>query len=211
MRFPTSAGTARLRRDASGSGLLGGVRHPPHRSRRRPGGPRPDVHARPRHRAVRGRRARACAARDRPDARVHHAPTWPAFWRRLTSDSQLRWIGPEKGVIHLSTAAVVNAVWDLWAKVERQAAVEAARRHDAGSARRAASIFGTSPMRSRRRRPSRCCGERARGASGARSGDRARPAIPAYTTSVGWLGYYGGGRARALPRGRCRTAGRTSR
>ncbi len=39
-----------------------------------------------------------------------------AFWRRLTSDSQLRWIGPEKGAIHLATAAVVNAVWDLWAK-----------------------------------------------------------------------------------------------
>ena len=40
------------------------------------------------------------------------------FWRRLTSDSQLRWLGPEKGVIHLATAAVVNAVWDLWAKTE---------------------------------------------------------------------------------------------
>jgi len=37
-------------------------------------------------------------------------------WRRLTGDSQLRWIGPEKGAIHLATAAVVNAVWDLWAK-----------------------------------------------------------------------------------------------
>lgn len=41
-----------------------------------------------------------------------------SFWRSITSDSQLRWIGPEKGVIHLATAAVVNAVWDLWAKVE---------------------------------------------------------------------------------------------
>jgi len=41
-----------------------------------------------------------------------------AFWRRLVSDSQLRWLGPEKGVIHLATAALVNAVWDLWAKVE---------------------------------------------------------------------------------------------
>ena len=41
-----------------------------------------------------------------------------AFWRYITGDSQLRWIGPEKGVIHLATAAVVNAVWDLWAKVE---------------------------------------------------------------------------------------------
>lgn len=38
------------------------------------------------------------------------------FWRRLTSDSQLRWIGPDKGAIHLATAALVNAVWDLWAK-----------------------------------------------------------------------------------------------
>ncbi|MEO8022339.1 L-fuconate dehydratase [Polaromonas sp.] len=40
------------------------------------------------------------------------------FWRHITSDSQLRWVGPEKGVIHLATAAVVNAVWDLWAKHE---------------------------------------------------------------------------------------------
>ena len=41
-----------------------------------------------------------------------------AFWKRLTSDSQLRWVGPEKGVIHLATAAMVNAAWDLYAKVE---------------------------------------------------------------------------------------------
>ena len=40
------------------------------------------------------------------------------FWRRLTNDGQLRWLGPEKGVIHLATAALVNAVWDLWAKTE---------------------------------------------------------------------------------------------
>lgn len=38
------------------------------------------------------------------------------FWRHVTSDSQLRWIGPDKGAIHLATGAVVNAVWDLWAK-----------------------------------------------------------------------------------------------
>ncbi|MFL6009681.1 MAG: L-fuconate dehydratase [Rubrobacteraceae bacterium] len=41
-----------------------------------------------------------------------------AFWRRVTGDSQLRWVGPEKGVIHLATAAIVNAVWDLYAKSE---------------------------------------------------------------------------------------------
>lgn len=40
------------------------------------------------------------------------------FWRHVTSDSQLRWIGPDKGAIHLATAAVVNAAWDLWAKAE---------------------------------------------------------------------------------------------
>ncbi len=43
-----------------------------------------------------------------------------AVWQRLTHESQLRWIGPEKGAIHLATAAIVNAVWDLYAKVERK-------------------------------------------------------------------------------------------
>src|ERR1700736_427898 len=40
------------------------------------------------------------------------------FWRDLVGDSQVRWLGPEKGVVHLATAALVNAVWDLYAKVE---------------------------------------------------------------------------------------------
>ena len=43
-----------------------------------------------------------------------------AFWRQITGDSQLRWVGPEKGVIHLATAALVNAVWDLYAKIENK-------------------------------------------------------------------------------------------
>ncbi|WP_422350258.1 L-fuconate dehydratase [Flagellimonas sp.] len=42
------------------------------------------------------------------------------FWRMITGDSQLRWLGPEKGVIHLATGALVNAVWDLYAKVEQK-------------------------------------------------------------------------------------------
>jgi L-fuconate dehydratase len=37
-------------------------------------------------------------------------------YRRLQSDSQLRWLGPEKGVVHLALAAVMNAVWDLAAR-----------------------------------------------------------------------------------------------
>jgi L-fuconate dehydratase len=38
------------------------------------------------------------------------------FWKELVHDSQLRWLGPEKGVMHMAIGAVVNAVWDLAAK-----------------------------------------------------------------------------------------------
>ncbi len=42
------------------------------------------------------------------------------FWRMITGDSQLRWLGPEKGIIHMATGALVNAVWDLYAKMEKK-------------------------------------------------------------------------------------------
>lgn len=42
------------------------------------------------------------------------------LYRKLTGDSQLRWVGPEKGVIHLAAAAVINAVWDLWARMQNK-------------------------------------------------------------------------------------------
>jgi len=42
------------------------------------------------------------------------------LWRRLVTDSQLRWLGPEKGVVHLATAAITNAVWDLYARVAQK-------------------------------------------------------------------------------------------
>jgi L-fuconate dehydratase len=109
------------------------------------------------------------------------------FWRRLTSDSQLRWLGPEKGVIHLATAALVNAVWDLYAKIEGKPlwalladmspealvacvdftyitdaitpieAVEMLKRLEPGKAERRAQLL--------------------------------KNGYPAYTTSAGWLGY----------------------
>ena len=41
-----------------------------------------------------------------------------AFTRQLTGETQFRWLGPEKGVIHLACGALINAVWDLYAKVE---------------------------------------------------------------------------------------------
>ncbi|MPZ95045.1 MAG: fuconate dehydratase [Propionibacteriales bacterium] len=38
------------------------------------------------------------------------------FWRHLVHDSQLRWLGPEKGIMHMAVGAVLNALWDLKAK-----------------------------------------------------------------------------------------------
>lgn len=65
-----------------------------------------------------------CSAIDALAVRIHGrtleslVADMGATWRWLVADSQLRWIGPEKGVIHLALGAVVNALWDLWAKSE---------------------------------------------------------------------------------------------
>lgn len=113
---------------------------------------------------------------------------WGQTWRYLVSDSQLRWIGPEKGVIHLALGAVVNALWDVWAKVLQkpvwrivaemspqefvrcidfryitdaitpEEAIEMLYEEEAGKARRIQEAEGNR-------------------------------AVPAYTTSAGWLGY----------------------
>ena len=56
------------------------------------------------------------APRGRPRRSTTSSPSRSAFWRALTADAQLRWLGPEKGVIHMATGALVNAVWDLRAK-----------------------------------------------------------------------------------------------
>lgn len=40
------------------------------------------------------------------------------FWRRVTGDSQLRWLGPQKGILHMSAGALINAVWDLYARIK---------------------------------------------------------------------------------------------
>ncbi len=110
-----------------------------------------------------------------------------AFWRELVGDSQLRWIGPEKGVIHLATAAVVNAVWDLYAKAagtplwkllvdmtpeQLVALVDFRYISDALTPERALA-------RLRELAPTRA----------AREEELRRDGYPAYTTSVGWLGY----------------------
>jgi len=121
------------------------------------------------------------------------------FWRRLTSDSQLRWIGPEKGVIHLSTAALVNAVWDLWAKAEGKplwklladmtpealvACIDFRYITDALTREEAAALL-------RAQAPGRA----------GRVAAITKTAYPAYTTSAAWLGY-----SETDVRARCREA-----
>jgi L-fuconate dehydratase len=109
------------------------------------------------------------------------------LWRRLVTDSQLRWLGPEKGVIHLATAAVVNAVWDLYAKLEGKplwklladlppeqivASIDFRYIEDALTPAEALELLY-------RHRDTQAERERQLLADG----------FPAYTTSAGWLGY----------------------
>jgi hypothetical protein len=109
------------------------------------------------------------------------------FWRELVGDSQLRWIGPEKGVIHLATAAVVNAVWDLFAKTAGKPLwkllvdMSPAELVELVDWRYIADAL--SPQEAIERLEARVVGRAAREAELRRDG------YPAYTTSVGWLGY----------------------
>jgi L-fuconate dehydratase len=109
------------------------------------------------------------------------------LWRRLVHDSQLRWLGPEKGVVHMAVAAVVNALWDLKARlagkplwklladmtpeqivdlVDFRYLTDALTRDEALQILRAAE-----PGRAEREARLRVRG------------------YPAYTTTPGWLGY----------------------
>jgi L-fuconate dehydratase len=110
-----------------------------------------------------------------------------AFYRRLTVDPQLRWLGPEKGILHMATGAVLNAVWDLWAKQQGKplwkllvdltpeqlvSTVDFSYLTDAVTPERALDM-----LRSRRE------------TAGQREAEMREHGFPAYTTSTGWLGY----------------------
>ncbi len=109
------------------------------------------------------------------------------FWRYVTSDSQLRWIGPDKGAMHLATGAVVNAAWDLMAKVAGKpvwqlvgemspeqlvSIIDFRYLTDAVTPAEALAIF-------RRAEPGKA----------ARIAELKANGYPCYTTSAGWLGY----------------------
>jgi L-fuconate dehydratase len=110
-----------------------------------------------------------------------------AFWRHVTGDSQLRWLGPEKGVIHLATAALVNAVWDLWARAEGKPLWRLLS--DLSPAELVACVdfrYLTDVLDPGQARE--LLEERAPGRD-ARRAEMERDGFPAYTTSTGWLGY----------------------
>ena len=109
------------------------------------------------------------------------------FWRSLASESQLRWLGPEKGAMHLALAAIVNAVWDLYAKSEgkpvwklladmtpRQvvSAIDFRYITDALTPEEALDIL-----------------DRQAKSKGDREAQLLAQGYPAYTTSAGWIGY----------------------
>jgi L-fuconate dehydratase len=110
-----------------------------------------------------------------------------AFWRSLAGDSQLRWLGPEKGVIHISMAAVVNAMWDLHARTAKKplwklladmtprqivSAIDFHYITDVLTPEEAVAIL-----------------ERQQATTAERERILLRDGYPAYTTSAGWMGY----------------------
>lgn len=110
-----------------------------------------------------------------------------AFWRHVTGDDQLRWLGPDKGVIHLATCAVVNAMWDMYARregvplwrllvgmppEELADCVDWRYLSDALSRDAAVALL-----------------ERARDGREAREAELAREGYPGYTMAAAWLGF----------------------
>jgi L-fuconate dehydratase len=108
-------------------------------------------------------------------------------YRRVTGDPQLRWLGPEKGVIHLATAAVVNAVWDLWARAEGKPLWALIGDFTPAQLVQAVPFQyltdALDPGQARELLEERATGKQERRAEMERDG------FPAYTTSAGWLGY----------------------
>ena len=167
------------------------------------GGARLLLHHRPRQRGAWPRPSRRCA------------PTWwaarwqlsPATSARCTAssphDSQLRWLGPEKGVMHMAAGAVVNAAWDLaarragqavWRLLAEMTPEELVALVDFRYLSDALTPRGGAGHPARRRAGPR----RARRAAAAPTG------YPAYTTSPGWLGYSDEKLVRLAERGRRR-------
>src|SRR6201997_463140 len=110
-----------------------------------------------------------------------------AFYRQLTSDSQFRWLGPEKGVIHLAAAALINAVWDLYARVEGKPLWKLLANMDPEQIVRAIDFTYITDAITREEALD-LLKERA-SCKDTRLQHLLQNGYPAYTTSAGWIGF----------------------
>jgi L-fuconate dehydratase len=110
-----------------------------------------------------------------------------AFARQLTDDTQFRWLGPEKGVIHLATGALLNAVWDLYARAENKPLWQLLADMDPAQLLQAIDFRyiddAIAPQEALDLLTARREGQQSRLHLLQAEG------YPAYTTSVGWFGY----------------------
>ena len=110
-----------------------------------------------------------------------------AFSRQLTEDTQFRWLGPEKGVIHLATGALINAVWDLYARAEKKPLWQLLSEMEPCQILKAVDFRyiddALTPAEARE------ILEHARKGKAERLTLLREKGYPAYTTSVGWFGY----------------------
>jgi L-fuconate dehydratase len=109
------------------------------------------------------------------------------FWRHVTGDSQLRWVGPDKGVMHMATGAVVNAVWDLMARVAGKPVWRLVADMSPAEILKIVDFRYITDVLT----PSEALAilERAEDGKADRVAELQQNGYPCYTTSAGWLGY----------------------
>ena len=110
-----------------------------------------------------------------------------ALSRRLLGESQMRWLGPEKGVVHLAAAAIINAIWDLWGKQSGKPVWRLVADLDPEALLRTLDLRHITDAIA----PAEAL-DLLRDAARGKAERRARlerDGYPAYTTSAGWLGY----------------------
>jgi len=115
------------------------------------------------------------------------ADDFAAFSRCLTDDSQFRWLGPEKGVIHLATAALINAVWDLYARTQEKPVWQLLASMEPEQIASAIDFRYISDALTREEAVA-LVRERRAGID-SRLQRLKTDGYPAYTTSVGWFGF----------------------
>lgn len=110
-----------------------------------------------------------------------------AYWRSLANEQHLRWLGPEKGVIHLALGALINALWDLWAKQARKPLWRLLSEMPPAELMRCLDFRYVedflSPAEALQMLEEKRLGRESRAAELEARG------YPAYCTSVGWMGY----------------------